>query len=85
MRYSLYSDMTLEEIEGSLILIKGHEGVAVLDSMGKIVLGYLLQGGKCQCIEALLNEYDVDKETLKEDIDEFAARLVAFELISECA
>lgn len=81
-------DVMLREIAGTWLVIP--TGARVVDFNGMMTLsdtGAFLwkqlekKTDKNHLLAALLNEYDIDKETAMEDIDEFLKKLVTENLI----
>jgi Coenzyme PQQ synthesis protein D (PqqD) len=76
-------DVTWQEIEGEIVLLK-FDGVEYfrLNEVGTRVWPHLIEGGSIDAaVAALVDVYDVDAETLRADVDDLAASLVAAGLL----
>lgn len=78
----------LREVAGSFIVVPvgngaiDFSGVISLNSVGAFLWGKMESGAtKKELLEAVLNEYDVEKSVAEADIDEFVEKLKGADLL----
>lgn len=81
MEYRLTDDTSLENADGTLVLLRENGDAAVLDALGGKILEKLLANGIEPCVSAITRDYDIDQKTARRDIVKFRDELVRLGLI----
>jgi hypothetical protein len=84
MKYQLTSDQISSKVAGETVILNHSKGAYYgLDEVGVLVWDTLEKGPQTidALCEAVVNEYDVDTETCKNDIDVLLKDLVSEKLV----
>jgi hypothetical protein len=80
---SVSSEVLFQEVSGEMVLLDlASENYFGLDELGARIWGLLNEGKDVsQILELLLQEYEVDRKTLEEDVEELLGNLLEAGLI----
>lgn len=84
-RYQLQDNTFLTEIEGETVLLQLEAGIYYgLDEMGTSIWKRLEQGQSVDdVVAALLDEYDVSEDQLRQDVEQLVEELLRESLIKQ--
>lgn len=81
MKYKLSKDTSLEDVSGTLVLLRTNGDAAVFDALGGLLLSAMLDDRIDSCINRIAHDYGVEEARVRSDFLEFKERLVSLDLI----
>lgn len=75
MKYKLADGVTLESADGTYVFLKENGDAAVPDYIGGVITRHLLKDGLDACVKYIVENYEVESNKAKRDIEEFVREL----------
>ena len=76
-KYSLVDNATVEDVDGTRVVLGANGDAAVLNAVAGEVLDALLEGGVANAASMLASRYDVDEATARHDVEDVVGELAS--------
>ena len=81
MDYKLCDDVSIERIDGNIVLLRDNGDAATLNETAALMFDLLLNTGVERAIQELVNRFDVNEQEIISDFEELINKLVDKDLV----